>query len=122
MPTPTQITRARALRQAATPPERHLWTWLRTLRPQGHHFRRQAPFRGYILDFVCYRQRLVIEIDGAHHGTAAQQAHDTQRDAILAREGFHTLRFQATDVLTNLEGVATAIQLALAPAQPPPCK
>lgn len=115
MPTPTQIQRARTLRTAATPPERHLWTWLRTLRPQGHHFRRQAPFRGYILDFVCYAQRLAIEIDGAHHGTEPQQAHDTQRDAILAREGFRTLRLQATDVLTNLEGVATLIQSHLTP-------
>jgi very-short-patch-repair endonuclease len=109
-PTTTPNTRARALRQAATPPERHLWTWLRTLRPQGHHFRRQAPFRGYILDFVCYRQRLVIEIDGAHHGTEAQQAHDAKRDTLLAREGFQTLRLPATEVLTNLEGIATLIQ------------
>ena len=113
MPTPTHIARARALRAAATPPERQLWAWLRTLRAQGHHLRRQAPFRGYILDFVCYRSRLVIEVDGAHHGTEAQQAHDAKRDAILAREGFRTIRFQATDILTNLEGVATAIEAAL---------
>ena len=65
------IARSRALRTAATLPERHLWTFLRTLRQEGHHFRRQAPFRGYVLDFVCYGLRLVVEVDGAHHGTQA---------------------------------------------------
>jgi len=40
------------------------------------------------------------------------------RDAVLAREGFRTLRFAAEDVLSNLEGVVTAIRLAL--AAPPP--
>ncbi len=118
-PAPTEIARARALRYAATPPERHLWSYLKTLRPQGHHFRRQAPFRGYFLDFVCYSQRLVIEIDGAHHGTPSQQAHDQIRDTVLSREGFRTLRFLATDVMINLEGVATAIQLNLHPPPPP---
>ena len=109
-----QIPRARALRRDATPPERLLWTYLRTLRADGNHFRRQTPFRGYVLDFVCYSQRLVIEVDGAQHGTEAQRAHDLLRDAVLLREGFTTLRFLATDVSRNLEGVAIAIQSSLA--------
>ena len=118
-PNSAETTRSRALRQSATPPERHLWGFLRTLRHAGHHFRRQAPFRGYVLDFVCYGQRLVIEVDGAHHGTEAQRAHDAVRDAVLTREGFRTLRFLATDVLRNLEGVAIAIRTNLtAPPRP----
>jgi very-short-patch-repair endonuclease len=85
------IARARALRRDASPPERRLWGWLRTLRQDGYHFRRQAPFRGYVLDFVCYSECLVIEVDGAHHGAGAQRSHDAMRDAVLAREGFRTL-------------------------------
>ncbi len=114
------IARARALRRDATPPERLLWTYLRRLRADGYHFRRQAPFRGYVLDFVCYGQRLVIEVDGAQHGTGAQRAHDAVRDAVLTREGFRTLRFLATDVLHELEGVSIAIRANLAAPNPTP--
>ena len=97
-----------------------LWGFLRTLRRDGRHFRRQAPFRGYILDFVCYANRLVIEVDGARHGTEGQLNHDAVRDAVLAREGFRTLRFLAADVLGNIEGVSLAIREALASPHPHP--
>jgi very-short-patch-repair endonuclease len=115
-----KIIQARTLRREATPPERLLWGFLRTLRHEGCHFRRQAPFRGYVLDFVCYGQRLVIEVDGETHGAEAQHRHDTIRDAVLAREGFRTLRFLATDVMRNLEGVSIAIRANLATPHPIP--
>jgi very-short-patch-repair endonuclease len=57
------VTRARALRKAMTPPEVTLWQHLRMLRAHGWHFRRQAPEPPYILDFVCHRARLVVEVD-----------------------------------------------------------
>ncbi len=50
MPIPADILRARALRRDTTVPERRLWTVLRTLRTEGQHIRRQAAFRGYVLD------------------------------------------------------------------------
>jgi shikimate dehydrogenase len=117
-----EIAHARALRRDATPPERKLWGYLRTLRGAGFHFRRQAPFRGYVLDFVCHGQRLVIEVDGAEHGSDVRRPHDAVRDAVLTREGFRTLRFLATDVLLNLEGVGRAIHetLVAAPHPDPP--
>ncbi len=114
----TTIVRARAMRSALTPPEASLWIALRRLRSKGLHFRRQAPFRGYFLDFVCYTHCLVVEVDGAQHGEQEQARHDTIRDAVLAQEGFRTLRFAASDVLGNLDGVVTAIRLAL--DAPPP--
>jgi very-short-patch-repair endonuclease len=106
------IARARALRHTLTPPEARLWLYLKSLRPHGHHFRCQSPFRGYVLDFVCNRSRLVIEIDSAHH--ASRLPHDQTRDTVLAREGYRTLRLPAQEVLTNLEGVTTIIRQALA--------
>jgi len=114
------IARARVLRRDATPPERALWMFLRTLRAEGHHFRRQAPFRAYVLDFVCYTQRLVIEVDGAQHGDPGRRARDVARDAELAREGFRTVRFYAADVLNNLEGVSVAIRAHFAAPHPDP--
>ena len=107
MPSSAQIQRARALRRTLSPPEARLWRFLKTLRPNGYHICRQAPFGPYILDFVCYDHKLVIEVDGAHHATPNQQTHDQIRDSTLAALGFRTLRIPATDVLNNLEGVTT---------------
>ncbi|MEJ7747496.1 MAG: DUF559 domain-containing protein, partial [Luteimonas sp.] len=55
---------ARALRNASTDAERHLWQQLRGRRLAGLKFRRQFPIAGYIADFACVEARLVIEVDG----------------------------------------------------------
>ena len=73
-----QITaNGRQLRQNMTPAERTLWQHLRGKRLGGYKFRRQQPFGGYILDFVCVDAKLVIEIDGGQH--AEQTAYDETR-------------------------------------------
>jgi very-short-patch-repair endonuclease len=95
-----------------------LWLRLRDLRPQGYHFRRQAPFRGYFLDFVCFNHRLVVEVDGGGHDEDAQAKHDRIRDAVLKRHGFHTLRVSNGDVNTNMAGVMEAVLDALATSAP----
>jgi len=112
--------RARQLRQSLTPQEARLWIQLRPLRVQGFHFRRQAPIKGFYLDFVCFRSRLVIEVDGGQHAGGAQADHDAMRDAILARAGFRTLRFWNSDINTNLKGVMRGIEEALGMTQTPP--
>src|SRR5581483_3017019 len=58
---------ARALRRRPTDAERKLWFLLRSLKPQGLHFRRQAPIGIYIADFVWHEGRLVVELDGSQH-------------------------------------------------------
>jgi very-short-patch-repair endonuclease len=96
-----------------TAQERHLWLRLRRLRERGHHFRRQAPFRGYFLDFVCYDRRLVVELDGGQHNDAAQAEHDAVREKILEREGFTVLRFWNRAVNTDIDAVMDQIVHAL---------
>jgi very-short-patch-repair endonuclease len=96
-----------------TEPEVILWSRLRRLKADGLHFRRQAPFRGYYLDFVCFERRLVIEVDGGHHGDDDQAAHDKVRDAVLRREGFEVLRFWNGAVRQNLDGVMYSILMTL---------
>ena len=103
------IDRARQLRKQLTPQETRLWLRLRALRPQGLHFRRQAPFKGYFLDFVCFERRLVVEIDGAQHGEVNQAKHDARRDAVLRDEGFVTLRFWNSDVNADINSVVDTI-------------
>jgi len=107
--------RARALRKAMTPQEVKLWVQLRQLRAQGFHFRREAPLEGYILDFVCFKQRLIVEVDGGQHGEEAGIAHDRKRDAHFAALGFLTLRFWNADIDKNLDGVVDTIFSHAAP-------
>ncbi len=112
------VQRAREFRKNLTPQEARLWIELRALRAAGFHFRRQAPFRGYYLDFVCFSRRLVVEIDGGSHAEDVQAAHDAVRDAVLKRRGFQTLRVWNSDINTNLDGVMTDILTGLRSAQP----
>ena len=105
--------RARELRHAVTEPEVILWSRLKQLRSDGFRFRRQAPFRGYYLDFVCFERRLVIELDGGQHGDTEQAAHDGIRDAVLVKEGFLVLRFWNSAVRQNLDGVMYSVLMAL---------
>ncbi|MFZ4605936.1 MAG: endonuclease domain-containing protein [Caulobacter sp.] len=109
-----------------TPVEVRLWKRLKVMRAEGFHFRRQAPFRGYFLDFVCFSRRVVIELDGSQHGEGLQEAHDAVRDAVLKREGFRVLRFWNRQARENMDGVIHNIRLALGadvlewrPAPPP---
>ena len=105
--------RARQLRNNMTEPEVILWSRLKRLRAEGFHIRRQAPFRGYYLDFVCFERRVAIEVDGAQHSDPDQAQHDATRDGVLNREGFQVLRFSNSVVRQNLDGVMYSIMMAL---------
>ena len=108
-----EIQRARELRHNMSEPEVMLWSRLRRLRDRGFHIRRQIPFRGYYLDFVCHARRLVIEVDGFQHSDDVQAAHDAVRDRNLGRQGYRVLRVWASEVRGNLGGVMDRIILAL---------
>ncbi|MEO1199583.1 MAG: endonuclease domain-containing protein [Pseudomonadota bacterium] len=101
--------RARRLRRDMSPPERLLWQKLRALKPLGIHVRRQAPIGSYIADFAVHAQKLVIEVDGDHHGMAPQLKHDTARDRWLESQGYHIARYSARDVRSNIDSVVEDI-------------
>jgi very-short-patch-repair endonuclease len=103
--------RARALRRNPTDAERSLWKHLRKLQISGHRFRRQHPLGRYVVDFICLERRLVVELDGGPH--ALKTSYDTQRDKWLRSEGFRVLRIWNNEVFANIEGVKTAIWMAL---------
>jgi very-short-patch-repair endonuclease len=103
------VERARALRKNMTPQVVKLWAQLRRLRPQGLHFRRQAPLEGYILDFVCFKHRLIVEIDGGQHAAPDHAARDTRRDAHFAASGFRTLRFWNAEIDADVAAVVQTI-------------
>jgi very-short-patch-repair endonuclease len=103
------VARARALRKAMTPQEVKLWVQLRKLRPEGLHFRRQAPVDGYVLDFACFKHRVIVEVDGSQHAEDRGLSHDARRDAHFAAHGFRTLRFWNSEIDANLHGVVETI-------------
>ena len=104
---------ARRLRKTMTPREVRLWQRLRALKRQGHHFRRQAPIEGFIVDFACYGSRLVVEVDGSQHADPDHARRDADRDARLSAEGFRVLRVWNNDIDDDIESVMQAIVSAL---------
>ncbi|TFW10337.1 endonuclease domain-containing protein [Oxalobacteraceae bacterium OM1] len=106
-----------ALRKAMTDAERTLWRRLRG-EQLGAKFRRQHPFREYVLDFVCLYHRLVVEVDGSQH--VEQVQHDARRDAVLMAAGFRVLRFWNNEVLLETDAVLQKIYEALTPSPPRP--
>src|SRR4051812_5129020 len=84
---------ARQLRNNATPAEKRLWYFLRAGK-LGVKFRRQAAIGGYIVDFVCFTHRLIVELDGPQHVAEKGQVHDACRTAWLASCGFRVIRFR----------------------------
>lgn len=98
---------ARRMRANPTDAEKRLWNVLRDKRLGELKWRRQEIIDDrYILDFVCYEHRLIVEADGSQH---ADSTKDRERDAWLIAQGFQVLRFWNNDILTNIEGVAEAI-------------
>jgi very-short-patch-repair endonuclease len=108
---PTTMYRARQLRGEMTPVERRLWANLRNHQIDGIGFRRQHAIGIFIVDFCAPRQKLVIELDGGQH--LEQQEYDLQRTAFLESQGYRVLRFWNNDVMQDVRGVITAIQIAL---------
>ncbi len=93
-----------------TPPETRLWIVLPAGR-LGVKFVRQMPIAPYVADFATREHRLVIELDGDSH--AGREAYDAARTAFIESKGFRVIRFGNSEVMTNPEGVARAILIAL---------
>ena len=83
----------------------------------GYKFRRQAVIGHYIVDFVCFEKKIVVEIDGGQHSCSED---DKIRDNWLNAEGFVVLRFWNHDVLGNRDGVLEKIMERLNTPNPYP--
>jgi len=99
--------RAGELRKSLTEAERSLWRRLRLRQIGGHKFRRQQLIGGYIVDFVCLEERLIVEVDGGQH--SKQGAYDLERDSWLGKQGFLVLRFWNDEILNGIDSVKEKI-------------
>ena len=55
---------AHGLRLGSTPAERHAWSLLRNRGMLGLKFRRQHVLHGFIVDFYCPAENLILELEG----------------------------------------------------------
>ena len=97
---------AKTMRADATVAENLLWQVVRNRQLEGFKFKRQVPLDGYILDFVCFEARLIVEVDGSQH---ADNTRDLVRDAFFRGQGFRILRFWNEEVVQNLDAVCPVI-------------
>jgi len=111
---------AKLLRRQMTDAEHRLWKHLRAHRLYGEKFRRQQPIGPYIVDFVHFGARLIVEADGGQHaGSPADKA----REAWLIAQDFSVLRFWNDEILLHTDAVLESIWQALrerAPSPPTP--
>ena len=105
------VTRPRRLRQRGTDAEMALWNRLRNRALNGPKFRRQVPLGPFVVDFVCFDARFVVEIDGGQH--AANHERDRERTAWLEADGYRVVRFWNNEVLENIDGVLQTIAASL---------
>ncbi len=105
--TKNHILNARENRKHQTVSEGLLWSVLRSKQLCDLKFRREHPIEGYIADFACESQKLVVEIDGGYHDQTADC--DIEREAVLRSLGWEVIRFSDKDVEQDAEAVARAI-------------
>lgn len=105
---------ARELRKNATHTEQFLWRYLCRRQLEGIKFRRQQPIGSYIVDFVNFEKKLIIELDGGQH--AVNKFKDTERDNWLKGQGFKVLRFWDNEVFNNVSEVLEVIRQKLSPS------
>ena len=105
------IQRAKELRKNSTDAERVIWSSLRSRRFANYKFRRQQPIGSFVVDFVCFEKRLIIELDGGQH--MEDESNDRERTKWLESQGFFVLRFWNNQVLKEADAVKFEILSAL---------
>jgi len=108
---PTLKVNSRLLRNNQTKEEQLLWFHLRRKNLKGYLFSRQKPIDNYIVDFVCFKLKLIIEVDGTDHEYRFDE--DVVRQKSLEKLGFYVFRVRNEQVRKNLEGVIEAIKIVI---------
>ncbi|MBI2790606.1 MAG: endonuclease domain-containing protein [Gammaproteobacteria bacterium] len=99
--------RARRLRKDQTEAEKLLWSKIRNRYLQGYKFHRQYILGHYIVDFVCFECKIIIELDGSQHFD--QKGYDEERTLVLNEMGFTVLRYWNNEIFTDLNAVIEKI-------------
>jgi 5-methyltetrahydrofolate--homocysteine methyltransferase len=104
---------AKRMRNEPTEAESLLWEVLKGKQLDDSKFRRQHIIGEFIVDFICLKSNLIIEIDGLIHQLPENKISDQERTVWLENEGFKVIRFTNKEVLSNLDSVLDKIKEAL---------
>lgn len=101
--------RRKNLRNNLTSAEALMWTLLKNKQVEGRKFRRQQSIGSYIVDFFCYEENLVIEVDGSIHNDPVKMYNDKSKDEFLVNNGFNVLRIMNAEVFADTNRVVNKI-------------
>lgn len=102
------LSNAQGLRKNTTDAEKELWNCLG--RYKNHlGFSRQRPIGKYIVDFINFDKKIIIELDGAQHGTEDNRNYDSARDEFLKNAGYTILRFWNDEVYKKMQMILDSI-------------
>ncbi len=101
------------LKDRQTDAETVIWECLKNKQLENYKFRRQHIIGQYIADFVCLKQRLIIEIDGKVHQLPENIESDKIRTLWLEDKGFKVLRFTNEEVLGNIDHIIETIKVEI---------
>jgi very-short-patch-repair endonuclease len=96
---------ARQFRRRQTDAEEKLWRALRMRRLAGMKFRRQQPFGPFIVDFICFDAKLIVELDGEQHRYERKLRHDLERTAYFTEHGYRVRRYWNSAVYEDIDRV-----------------
>ena len=103
---------ARNLRKTGTKGEALLWRdVLKAKQLWPYQFNRQFIIGDYIVDFVCRKLQLIIEIDGSSHFAKSEE--DYKRQIYLENRGYVVLRFSESLVVYRIDEVVAEIDYAI---------
>ena len=100
---------SRDLRNSSTYSEILLWNELKGKQILNVQFNRQRPIGKYIVDFLCPKAKLIIELDGISHYNEEAFELDQIRQADLEKMGYKVLRFHDEEVMNDRENVVKEI-------------
>ncbi len=103
---------ARDLRKNGTKGEALLWRdVLKAKQNWPYQFNRQLIIGNYIIDFICRKLKLIIEIDGSSHFAKSEE--DYNKQIFLENLGYTILRFPEYLVVYRIDEVITEIDYAV---------
>lgn len=101
---------AEIMRKSPTKHEAILWEALRNKRLDGIEFCNQVPLLSFIVDFIAWDYKLIVELDGRDHLYGEKKRRDIIRDRILSSQGYSILRVTNSEVAAQLPAVVESIR------------
>lgn len=111
------------MRRVVSEAEVHLWAVLKRLNAQGYHFRRNAIFQTFHLDFVEHDILLVIMLmegrPGEQFDGDVRPSPDVAREHVLLAAGYTILRLWKADLAQDLGDALFRLRQILEDRPPP---